>query len=83
MSDDIERAPRGERIKRSVWMIGSSLIAAALIGAVMLLTDQAGYPPEFAAIAIAVFMLDLKIFSWGFDRFDLTAPKEFREVDEP
>lgn len=91
--ETVERAQRRDRWKRQTWMIGSSCIA---FGAVIITSWLASvvfpsFPPTgYAGAAVAcltvvvALVVDIKLFSWGFERFDLVAPWQFREerVDE-
>jgi hypothetical protein len=86
----VERASRRERWKRQAWMILSFWLSAApfVIGLYTLVQYTTLLPasaPEswavtaliaFCALALDIFV----VFPWGFKRFDLVAPWQFREV---
>lgn len=84
----VERASRRERIKRTVWWIGSSSISfGSVILAVSLLaeavpsfslTGEVGLLVSIVGVTVAA-ALDFWLFGWGLNRFDLVEPWQFRE----
>lgn len=77
---EVERASRRERVRRNVWMVATTILSATAVVASILVARAAGAPPGLGPVVLAWFVLDLKLFSWGFDRFDLVAPWQFREA---
>lgn len=84
----VERASRRERWRRQGWMFASTAIAFGVVIGVSWLLSQAlpWFPPTgvVGIIAVAIttliaLMLDLWLFGWGIDRFDITRPWQFRE----
>jgi hypothetical protein len=75
-----EPAPRRERIKRDAWMIGSTIIALATAAVTVPLANVIGAVPWAVVFFVLAGAIDLKLFGWGIERFDLIYPKEFREV---
>jgi hypothetical protein len=80
MNEAVE-APVRERIKRTLWLFGSLAITATILTGAMLATKVAGYGPEAGLVAVALFSVDLLVWRWGFDKFDLIPPREFRSVE--
>lgn len=88
--EQVERAPRRERWKRRAWMIASTIIGFGVVGIgvsnmmrlfpVLVASETAAYATAGVAIVLA-FALDVVIFQWGFERFDLIAPWQFREAE--
>jgi len=79
--ETVERAPRRERWKRQAWMFGSLLLSGAVVTASVVVSQKLGHPGYVAPIVIAILLLDLRLFAWGMDRFDLTPPWQFREAE--
>lgn len=87
--EHVERASRRERWKRQAWMAGSTLLSFAIVFAGLQIIDLlvTGFPPVgYTGIAVAIVSIGvmlaidiLWVFPWGFERFDLVAPWEFRE----
>lgn len=78
--ETVERASRRERIRWNVWMIGSMLVAAAILIGPMVVAEQLGIPRELPAVIIALLLLDDRIWRWGVEHFDLVPPWQFREA---
>lgn len=88
----VERAPRRERWKRALWMHGSLWLAGAVTIAVGwgvetttgLVSATRGHIgltpllPVFAAIVLFV-VINIVLWRWGFEQFDLVPPWQFRE----
>lgn len=98
--ETVDRAPRRERWKRNAWMTISVVVAAIAAGGVLLavdhatglltaLSDSPGAAQLFPlATFIALWMaIDWVLWRWGFERFGLVPPWQFREdwdeVSEP
>lgn len=80
----VEKASGRERIKRGVWMGASTFGAVFLLGVVYIGIENMGYPGEIGWFLLAWFALDLSIWQWGYEKFDLVPPWQFRdqEVDD-
>jgi len=86
--EQVERAPRHERWRRGVWMIASTIIGFGVVGVgisnmmrlvpVLAAGEAAAWAVGGAGMALG-FGLDVAVFRWGVDRFDLVAPWQFRE----
>jgi len=86
----VEKVSRRERWKRDAWMFGSTIISMALsvIPAVVLGPvlgkSGLGVPGSVAVVATIALWLYIDIyhvFPWGFERFDLVRPWQFREQE--
>lgn len=88
--ENVERASRYERVRRDVWMIVSTLISLGLgFGAVGIVIEATpltlpiglgllGLVPAVFATGIAA-VVDVHLFGWGVDRWNITAPWQFRD----
>lgn len=88
--EHVERASRYERVRRDVWLLVSTLISFGVgFGAVGIVIKAApltlsggpgllGLVPLFFATGIAS-VVDVHLFSWGVERWQITAPWQFRE----
>jgi fatty acid desaturase len=84
----VERASRRERWRRQLWMFASTVIAfGSVLAALSLLawlvppfppTGVIGTVTAVVAMSIAA-ALDLQLFGWGLERFDLVVPWQFRD----
>jgi len=63
------------------WMLGSLAVTLVVITAAVEALAQLGVNREMTVVAVAIFAVELHVFDWGVDRFDITPPKEFREVE--
>lgn len=81
--ETVERAPRGERLRRFCWLNASSIIAIAVVVAVhtgsMLLP---GIPGAAGPVLLAWFLLDQRVFAWGIERWNITVPWQFRDTQD-
>lgn len=87
----VEKASRRERWKRSWWQATSTVLSflIAVAPAVVATFVFDWFPPTgYWGIAAAIgviglaFVIDVKwLFPWGFDRFDLVAPWQFRDAE--
>lgn len=86
---EVEQASRREQWRRQAWMIGSLLgsfvIVAAPVQMVMIATGwfpttQIGSVSFTLLFFAAVALIESRLFAWGFERFDLVAPWQFREA---
>jgi len=86
----VDRAPRRERWKRQVWMVGSTVIAfTTAYGLAWTVAFWVPWfpPTGYAGIATAVGVVlvagyvDVRLFAWGVEAFELVAPWQFREAD--
>lgn len=83
----VEKASRRERWKRQTWAFVSLVLSATVVGVpISAMIEWLNWTPRGAASAWPVFVFVLlvvvvqgKIFNWGFERFDLVAPWQFRE----
>jgi hypothetical protein len=93
--ETVDRASRRERWKRQAWVLGSTIIGFGVVGIgvsnmmrlfpVLVASETAAFATAGVAIILA-FALDMVIFQWGIERFDLVFPWQFREAesgDEP
>lgn len=88
--EHVEKASRRERWKRQAWMTASTLLclsgAFAVNGVLIRIVGVNWLMVAIGAVTVvAAFYVDMKyVFPWGFDRFDLVAPWQFRdpEVEE-
>lgn len=81
--ESVEKAPLRERLKRDTWQIGSLILAMVGVFASFYVTEVVvrGVPGGVGPAVIAWFLLDQRLFSWGFERFDLVAPWQFRDAE--
>jgi len=89
--EQVDRAPRRERWKRQAWMIASTIIRFGVVGIgvsnmmrlfpVLVASETAAFATAGVAI-ILMFALDMVIFQWGIERFDLVLPWQFREAGD-
>jgi len=77
----VERAPRRERWKRQAWMFGSLLLSGGVVTASVVVSQELGYPGYAGPLAIGILLLDLRLFAWGMEYFELTPPWQFREAE--
>lgn len=77
-----ERAPRRERIKRLVWMLGSLGFTFWVVVLSQYPALWLGYDARLGPIVVGFLAVDYLIWQWGVDYFDLVPPKEFREVEQ-
>jgi hypothetical protein len=88
----VDKASRCERVKRDGWMTVSAFIAIAvaavpfavveiLTGGVSWALRGPGVLPLFTLLSFLVLgiFVDLKLWRWGVQRFELVAPWQFRE----
>lgn len=80
--ESVERAPWRERIRRDVWQIGSSVIAAVFAFALAAVPAHFGLPAWIGPAIVLWALLDLRLFAWGVEWFDLTVPWQFRVPDD-
>ena len=78
-SGPVLRAPRRERVRRMAWMLGSGAVTLIVITTAVEMMAQFGVDRMTTVAAVAIFAVDLHVFSWGVERFDITLPKEFRD----
>lgn len=88
--EHVGRAPRRERWKRVAWMIVSTVIGFGVVGVsvsnmmrlfpVLVATPNTAFTTTGVAMVLA-FGLDMVVFQWGINRFDLVAPWQFREAE--
>jgi hypothetical protein len=78
--NEVDRAPFRERMKRGLWTLGSLFITSIILFGAMMTTKAAGYGPEAGLVAVAVISVDYLVWQWGFEKFSIVLPKEFREV---
>lgn len=90
--ETVERASLYERARRNAWMFVATVfpIWAALVTAALVAT---AFPPSirgsllvmmFYALAwlIIGFIASNVLWTWGFDRFELVPPWQFREEEQ-
>ena len=84
----VERASRRERWRRQAWMFASTLIVwSTVIAGMWVLAQVTPWFPPTGIIGIATAIgamivagvLDIKLFGWGVDQFDLVKPWQFRD----
>lgn len=87
--EQVERAPRGERMKRDAWLIASTLGTMGILAvpfSMFLSTYDLPPEPYPALIAIAWFIGSLwasqPVFEWGVRRWELVVPWQFREAEQ-
>lgn len=79
--DEVEKASRRERVKRTAWQIGSSIIAMVAVIGVFVSLEVSGVPGWVGLAILAWALLDLRLFGWGVERFDIVAPWQFRDAE--
>jgi len=77
----VERAPRRERWKRQVWMVGSLILSGVVVTASVVVSQWLGHPGYAGPLVIGILLLDFRLFAWGMEYFDLTPPWQFREAE--
>lgn len=87
----VEKASKSERRKRGAWQVLSTVLSFVAVGIPVAIIDILApwFPPTgIVGIATAVAMvgtallLDIYVvFPWGFDRFDLVTPWQFRDAE--
>lgn len=93
--EGVYRATRYERIRRNVWMIGSTFFAfnaglvtlAVVLGVLSRLgmPEPSGATGGFLVLAIWLVIsaiIDLRLFAWGIDYFRIVPPWQFRVGDD-
>jgi hypothetical protein len=88
--EEVNQAPRRERWKRTAWMIASTIIGFGVVGIgvsnmmglfpVLVASETTAFATTGVAMVLA-FGLDMAVFQWGVERFDLVAPWQFREAE--
>lgn len=91
----VEKASRRERWKRQAWMHLSTVLSFAAVGmaAYALSLVAPAWPPigteGYHGVVVAVVLVVLAlaidilfVFPWGYDRFDLVAPWQFRDEQD-
>jgi hypothetical protein len=85
--EHVEKASPRERWKRQTWLFTSLLISWIPVGILAdALIDWIGWHPRGAAsvwpvllFVALVVVVNIKVHSWGVERFDLVVPWQFRE----
>lgn len=88
----VERASRREQWKRQAWIVASTVLSFALVLLPLValieltpVTIPVGIEGVVFAVAatIVAFGIDIYlVFPWGFERFDLVAPWQFRDAEK-
>jgi len=82
--EGVERASLPERVKRNAWLLVSSFATLALVGVVGSVALLEHLPATLAlAITFTAWaIIDMKVFTWGVERFDIVLPWQFRVDDD-
>lgn len=60
------------------WMFVSLAATSVVITAAVEALAKLGVDRKMTVVAVAIFAVDLHVFDWGVERFDITRPEEFR-----
>ena len=86
--EQVDRASRWERIRRNIWMVASTILSFGFVFVILLTASSlSAFPPTGVAgtitavgAVVAAGYIDVRLFGWGIERFDIIVPWQFREA---
>ena len=78
----VEKASRRERWKRGAWAVASTMLTLGLVVGVggVVAVQHLGAELGLIVTLLVWVYIDLRVFGWGLQYWDLTPPWQFRDI---